>query len=86
MNQTQHGNLIAEISKVSFVMDDLRLFLDTHPDDEAAIRHYNECSKKRGELVSEYTRTFGPLMFYCPNDNASRWMWNDGPMPWEGVC
>ncbi len=86
MNQAQYNNLIIAISKVSFVLDDLRLFLDTHPEDEEAIKHYNECSKKRRELVSEYTRTFGPLMFYCPNDNASRWMWIDGPMPWEGVC
>lgn len=31
MNQMQYNNLVVAISKVSFVMDDLRLFLDTHP-------------------------------------------------------
>ncbi len=86
MNQISHSHLITAISKISFVMDELRLFLDTHPNDEAALKHYNECAKKRRELVSEYVHTFGPLTFYCPNDNASCWMWNEGPMPWEGVC
>lgn len=86
MNQVHYNNLVMAISKVSFVMDELRLFLDTHPDNDHAIKHYNECSKKRQELISEYTRTFGPMIFYCPNENPNHWKWCDGPMPWEGVC
>lgn len=83
---SQYGALIVAIDKVSFMLDDLRLYLDTHPQDEKALLHYNACVARRKELVAEYTRLFGPLSFYCANDNFAKWKWNDGPMPWEGVC
>ncbi len=77
--------LLHAISCVSFAMDDLRLFLDTHPDNKEAIAYFNEMQHKRQHLLQDYTEQFGGLTSYCPNENACAWMWNDCPMPWEGV-
>lgn len=77
--------LLHAISCVSFVMDDLRLFLNTNPDNAEAIAHFNEMQHKREHLLRDYTEQFGGLTSYSCNENATAWMWNNCPMPWEGV-
>ncbi len=84
-NNMSKCDLLNSISRVSFVMDELRLFLDTHPDNEEAVAYFNEMQKKRTALVAEYTRQYGNLTSYCPNAKAATWVWNCQPMPWEGV-
>ena len=39
MNQMNRQQLFNLINTVSFAVDDLLLFLDTHPDDVEAIKH-----------------------------------------------
>ncbi len=84
-NQTSRAELVCAISRISFIMDDLRLFLDTHPGNAEAIAYYNECQRTRKHLLHEYTSRFGGMTSYCPNEHADTWMWNCQPMPWEGV-
>ena len=75
--------LFETIGAVSFAMDDLRLFLDTHPDCSEALAIYTEYMNRWHELVAQYTRQYGPLdAYYLNTDNG--WSWNEGPMPWKG--
>ena len=37
-----------ELAQLSFAMDDLRLFLDTHPCDKAALAAHEEVRARRG--------------------------------------
>ena len=39
--------LMREIQSISFCMDELRLFIDTHPDCSEAIALFNEYAEKR---------------------------------------
>ena len=78
--------LIHCITEVSFYLDDLRLFLDTHPCDREALAMYNEFQKKRMVLVKEYEETYGPLRWYGHNNSCEIWSWTQYPWPWEGVC
>ena len=71
-----------QIDAVSFAMDELRLFLDTHPDDAEALALFSELMQNRRELVEKYTEKYGPLESYFLNTSAG-WTWNSGPMPWE---
>lgn len=71
------------ITQASFALDDTRLFLDTHPNCEEAIRYYNDVQETRQEAWDEYTGKYGPLAFYEVSD-CEQWEWNEGPMPWEG--
>ena len=64
------------ITKASFAMDDVKLFLDTHPNCMEALEYYRKAKEMREEAWEMYTYNFGPLSAY---DVA-----NKGPMPWEG--
>ncbi|MFT4146679.1 MAG: spore coat protein CotJB [Mobilitalea sp.] len=77
--------LMACITATSFVCDELRLFLDTHPMDQAALEEWDRMSKVRNEAVYEYTNCFGPIESYrVESDN--NWAWVEDPWPWEGRC
>lgn len=78
------SELINKLSEVGFVMDDLRLYLDTHPHDVQAIKAYNENAKIYKMLEMEYTQNIAGFTSYCENPNENKWVWNDYPMPWEG--
>ena len=73
------------IDQVTFAMDDIILFLDTHPCNKEALACYQEYKKMRQEAVEEYTKCYGPLL----NDNVApgcEWQWALQPWPWKGVC
>ena len=71
------------ITKASFAMDDVKLFLDTHPNCMEALEYYRKAKEMREEAWEMYTNNFGPLSAYDVS-NKDYWDWNKGPMPWEG--
>lgn len=81
-NRTEQGNILLEIDQISFVLDELRLFLDTHPSDASALALFDENMRKREELVNTYTQKYGPLNAYYININDT-WDWTNSPMPWD---
>ena len=85
MDGSSREKLFACIEATSFVMDDLRLFLDTHPTDRGALEYWDRVSQVRNEAVLEYTKCFGPIESYRV-ENDDRWTWVEGPWPWEGRC
>lgn len=72
-----------EVYKYGFMVDELTLFLDTHPHDQNALEAFREANKKYNEASENYSRMYGPLTvsIYDPD---SKWCWNSGPMPWQG--
>lgn len=72
--------LLNEIMALNFAVNDLVLYLDTHPDDTNAICLHNEYSTKVIELTAEYQKLFGPLTV---NFSSNSWDWIDEPWPWE---
>lgn len=85
MMDNNRENLFHCITATSFVMDDLRLFLDTHPTDQDALQHWDHVQKVRTEAVEEYSRHYGPISMYQV-DSCNEWTWINGPWPWEGRC
>lgn len=84
-NPSSCGNrraLFDRIGAVSFAMDDLRLFLDTHPNCREALSLFTEYMNLRQELVAQYTREYGPIDAYSV-DTDKGWTWIDEPMPWK---
>ena len=74
-----------EIGNISFTIDELRLYLDTHPDCKDALHMFQHHVAQRRALIENYTKNFGPIEAYYPGDENC-WLWNAGPMPWEGDC
>ncbi|WP_181995768.1 spore coat protein CotJB [Clostridium sp. AM58-1XD] len=85
----ERNELLQKIDETSFVLDDLILYLDTHPEDKEALKLYNEKNKIRMELKKEFAEKFYPLardcMTVCEKADNS-FCWQEGPSPWEGAC
>ena len=81
-------DLMDQIYLYSFAVDDAKLFLDTHPEDEDALAYFYECSRMRNQALKEYAKHFGPLIIDTVTDSCSdNWDWIDSPWPWqEGGC
>lgn len=90
------NTLLKQIGETSFLLDDMRLYLDTHPLDENAMEQYGEYQLKRRQFLKEYAEQFEPLTCdcICPETNGSdktqtkypgkrHWTWADGPIPWD---
>lgn len=71
--------LYLEFSAVNFALDDLRLFLDTHPEDAAALAQYQELLSRRCELAGQLGAQAGMITWHCP---AEDWNWVKTPFPW----
>ena len=82
MQNTWNQTLMARITELSFGMDELRLFLDTHPDCTEALVMMNELQHQRAEAVAEYEKQCGPLSFYGDTD-CTDWKWVQCSWPWQ---
>lgn len=85
MSGNDREKLMRFIHEVSFAIDDVILYLDTHPCDKQAMEYYETYRRLRRQSVEEYTRLYGPLTI----ENVpvgSYWSWVSTPWPWEGGC
>lgn len=57
--------LMTKINEVSFLLDDLTLYLDTHPEDQEALNLYKDFSIKRKEFKKKFAADFYPLTRDC---------------------
>ena len=77
--------LMNMINQASFAMDDVLLYLDTHPCDQAALNYYHYVTNLRKNAMAAYQADCGPLMAeHVDSDNY--WTWVTGKWPWEGGC
>lgn len=85
MNQINQDQLLKFIYEVGFAIDDVILYLDTHPCDTEALNYYCQYKELKQQAVEEYTRYFGPLTVDNVESN-NKWAWIREPWPWEGDC
>ncbi len=72
--------IIMKIKELDFAVEDLALYLDTHPDDRRALCLHNTYAKQLKELKDKYQRVYGPLTIDYP---CNKWRWLEEPWPWE---
>lgn len=75
------------IAMIGFAVNDLTLYLDTHPDCEQGIKLMKELLQKRLDGLSEYAKKYPALtqLSIVTGDSESKqYDWSEGPMPWEG--
>ena len=90
--QKQREGLMRKMQEISFTVDDLRLYMDTHPQDQEGLRALKGALKKRQELLRDFALAFYPLTMDCmtsimeQNPESTCYGWSKGPMPWEGAC
>lgn len=83
MRNGDYERLRMIIDTASFAVDDIKLYLDTHPTDRRALEYYEHYRNIRLSAIDDYTMRFGPLT--ADQVMASdRWTWIEKPWPWEG--
>lgn len=72
--------MLMQIKEYDFALDELNLYLDTHPDDAQALCLHNNYARTLRELETEYQKVYGPLTANYP---CKKWRWLEEPWPWE---
>lgn len=85
MNKMNKKQLLCFINEVSFALDDLALFLDTHPTCKQALVSYENYKGMRKQAIKDYNQLYGPLNKYQVND-SNYFDWVNKPWPWEKEC
>lgn len=83
--KTEREKLLYDILKYKFAMNDLALYLDTHPNNQNYITLYNKYLSEEKKACNEYEKKYGPLTLDSPYLENSPWMWFKSPWPWEGT-
>ena len=73
-------NLLKELQTAHFAVIEANLFLDTHPNDQDALKYFQDASDKLQDLMEEWEKRYGKIQ---TSNGMMRWAWVDNPWPWE---
>ena len=86
MNQMNQAQLLHWIDMVSLAVVDIVLYLDTHPEDEEALKYFDQYSEMRRTAMQAYADKYGPLTIGTARP-SNYWNWSAVPLAWErGNC
>lgn len=78
------AELKRRIFEMDFAIDELVLFLNSHPTNKKAMELLSEYRNKRRELIRVYEENCGPyIVTHCDAPATGCWEWLKGPWPWE---
>lgn len=75
------------ISATGFALNDLTLYLDTHPGCQSGIRLMKQLLKKRYDELADYASRYcalTQLSVLTGKPDSEAFEWDEGPAPWEG--
>jgi len=71
-----------ELQMLGFVLQELALYLDTHPEDEEALQMYRNYQQAYHSGMMHYSEHCKPLSHTVPV-NDKNYSWLKDPWPWE---
>ncbi len=71
-----------ELRALAFVVTEIGLFLNSHPDDKEAFQLFKTYVKMYNEYRKQYVAKYGPISKTDMAD-ASSYNWINSPWPWE---
>ena len=71
-----------ELQVLGFAIQELSLYLDTHPDDREALLIYRKYQQMYNAAMSQYTNKCRPLNHMTVTDDK-KYTWLCDPWPWE---
>ncbi|MBR1599937.1 MAG: spore coat protein CotJB [Lachnospiraceae bacterium] len=87
--QLSREQAMNRLTAVSFAINDLTLYLDTHPNCENGLKLFYQLLDERMKLLAEYAGEFYPLTqtsMITGGCSKDMYGWSEGPAPWEGAC
>ncbi len=73
--------LLRKIQALAFAKTETELFLDGHPDCQAALTYYYDTVDALRGATEEFEAKYGPLT--ASGVRGERWSWTDMPWPWQ---
>lgn len=73
---------LSEIQALAFAVQELALYLDTHPEDRKALELYQQYQRLYAECMEKHQAHLGPTNHQTPTDGDT-YSWLDDPWPWE---
>lgn len=70
-----------QLMAMSFVLGDLQLYLDTHPEDKEALKLHNAFVDMYDKAVMEYEKLHGPVT--ADTVMPEHYTWVNNPWPWD---
>ena len=74
--------LLKRVQICDFILVETNEYLDTHPNDQAALDYFKKYNEMRRTAAKEFTEKYGPLNMW-DFEGGNRWNWVDDPWPWE---
>lgn len=71
-----------EMQAMHFALNELALYLDTHPEDKEALELYRQYQKLLHNGTMDYSQNCMPMTHTMPVDHKT-YTWLDEPWPWE---
>ncbi len=81
--KTEREKLLYRIEALAFILTDLNLYLDIHPDNKEYFEKFKKYSEEKKDLVKEYTKAYGPLT--VTKDKGTKYDWLNSPWPWDNM-
>ncbi len=75
-NCALQGELLQKIRCYAFAVNDIALYLDTHPTDSKALCLHRKYCQELKDLEDKYQRVYGPLTINYP---CNKWRWLEEP-------
>ena len=72
----ERREMINQIRCYEFAINELALYLDTHPDDQKALCLHRKYCKIAKDLKDKYQKVYGPLTINYP---CNKWRWLEEP-------
>ena len=72
---------LSELQVMSFAIQELALYLDTHRDDQEALELYRDYQKMYEKGRAAYEKMCGPLNHLSVGEGEYKWL--NEPWPWE---
>lgn len=78
----EQAELLLNLNQICFALQDIRLYLDVHPDDINMINIFNEYTIKEKECLDKYQEKYGPISSGAISNNDT-FSWEAYSFPWE---
>ena len=76
----EESNLKLKIMEETFIINDLNLYLDVHPNDMDVYNYFKNHEKLLNSYIEEYQNKYGSI---CLNSQKDKYDWINNPWPWE---
>ncbi|MHC1694333.1 MAG: spore coat protein CotJB [Eubacteriales bacterium] len=80
---TQRERMTKQLAMYDFMLDDIILYLDTHPNCRMGLAAFNKYRRLCDAAKTEYEAMYGPVTAMAQPEDSETWLWSTTPWPWE---